>query len=154
LSPLYVPICYIFPPLYWNMYYVHEREWCDLIIRMGIRLPSGYNAFDPIQSMAQVSLAAVFTQDDLNQQEAYNTSDESTSTPVLRISKGAITDGYDSVCIPLTNEAWRTRWKRMCLTVDEKQTPEIEKLAEDWRASEGPFLKSEMNITRLGRRVF
>jgi protein arginine N-methyltransferase 5 len=103
--------------------------------------------------MAQVPLAAVFTQDDLHEQASYTVSDESDSTPLLRLSKAAIEDGYDSVCIPLTNEAWRTRWKKMCLTVDGKQTPEIERLAEDWRASEGPFLKAEMNITRLGQHL-
>lgn len=41
----------------------------------------------------------------------------------------------------------------MCLTVDGKQSPEVERLAEDWRASEGPFLKTEMNITRLDEAV-
>ena len=100
--------------------------------------------------MAQVPLAAVFTQEDLEEQASIHTSSDPTSTPLLRLSKAAIEDGYDSVCIPLTNEAWRTRWKKMCLTVDGKQSPEVERLAEDWRASEGPFLKAEMNITRLG----
>jgi type II protein arginine methyltransferase len=104
--------------------------------------------------MAQVPLAAVFTQDELHEQASHNVLGESDSTPLLRLSKAAIEDGYDSVCIPLTNEAWRTRWKKMCLTIDGKQTPEIEKLAEDWRASEGPFLKTEMNITRLGQQHF
>jgi len=104
--------------------------------------------------MAQVPLAAVFTQDELHEQASHTVSSESDSTPLLRLSKAAIEDGYDSVCIPLTNEAWRTRWKKMCLTIDGKQTPEIERLAEDWRASEGPFLKTEMNITRLGQLHF
>lgn len=106
--------------------------------------------FDPVE-MAQVPLAAVFTQEDLDEQAALTLTNNSSSTRLLRIAKAAIEDGYDSICIPLTNEAWRTRWKKMCLTVDGKQTPDVERLAEDWRASEGPFLKTEMNITRLGK---
>jgi len=102
--------------------------------------------------MAQVPLAAVFTQEDLHNRALNTLSTQSDSTPLLQLLKVAIEDGYDSVCIPLTNEAWRTRWKEMCLTIDGKQTPEIKRLAEDWRASEGPFLKEEMNITRLGRQ--
>ncbi|CAG8606297.1 17274_t:CDS:2, partial [Acaulospora colombiana] len=97
--------------------------------------------------MAQVHLAAVFSQEDIDAQTAYSSTNDSTS--VLRLSKAAVDDGYDFISIPLTNNAWRTRWKKMCLTDGGKQEPEIAKLAEDWRASEGPFERSEMNITRL-----
>ncbi|KAG8812619.1 methyltransferase protein, partial [Serendipita sp. 399] len=104
--------------------------------------------------MAQVPLATVFTQQDL---EAYSESSASASyigseetSALLELYKTASQDGYDLICVPLTNETWRTRWKRMCLTDESgKQSEEIEKLAEDWRASEGPFLREEMNITRL-----
>lgn len=100
--------------------------------------------------MSQLPLGAVFSQDDLNQQTLYIADNSSQSTPLLRLSKIAAEDGYDWVCIPLTNEAWKTRWRKMCLTDGQRQSFDTEILTENWRASEGPFERSEMNITQLG----
>lgn len=102
--------------------------------------------------MSHVPLAAVFSQDDLDQLEKTEKRLEITasdSTPLLRLLKVSSEDGYDLICVPLANETWKSRWKKMCLTDGEKQSEEVERLAEDWRASEGPFLREEMNITRL-----
>lgn len=109
--------------------------------------------------MAHIALAAVFTQEDFDEQSrhgAASSSSDPTSTPIIGLAKSSIEDGYDLICIPLTNEEWRARWKKMCLTEDVsvKQKPDLELLAENWRASEGPFNKSEMNITRLGKAIY
>ena len=101
-------------------------------------------------------IAAVFSLDDLDQLAKIERNLEITSkdsTPLLRLQKASSEDGYDLICVPLANEAWRSRWKKMCLADDDKQSEEVERLAEDWRASEGPFLREEMNITRLGRLI-
>ncbi|KAG8825337.1 methyltransferase protein [Serendipita sp. 411] len=108
--------------------------------------------------MAQVPLATVFTQQDLEDYSSSSTSasyiSEEESSPLLELYQTASQDGYDLICVPLTNEAWRTRWKKMCLTDESgKQNEETERLAEDWRASEGPFLREEMNITRLDEAI-
>lgn len=100
--------------------------------------------------MSQIPLATVLTQDDLNEQELYTTGSSSELSPLLRLSRVAADDGYDWICVPLTNEVWRTRWKKMCLSDGQRQPPAIELLAENWRASEGPYERAEMNITRLG----
>jgi protein arginine N-methyltransferase 5 len=100
--------------------------------------------------MSPLPLAAVFSQDDLNEQSLYTAESSSDTTPLLHLSRISAEDGYDWVCIPLTNEAWKTRWKRMCLSDGQRQSFDTEMLAENWRASEGPYERSEMNITRLG----
>jgi hypothetical protein len=126
---------------------VHENSAARCL---HVDLWRGY-AFSTLSDlMAQVHLAAVFSQEDIDTQNVYTSTND--STPVLRLGKAAADDGYDFISIPLTNNAWRARWKKMCLTDGEKQSPEITKLTEDWRASEGPFERSEMNITRLGQQ--
>jgi type II protein arginine methyltransferase len=103
-----------------------------------------------LSEMSLLPLAAVFSQDDLNEQSLYTTESSSDTTPLLHLSRISAEDSYDWVCIPLTNEAWKTRWKRMCLSDGQRQSFDTELLAENWRASEGPYERSEMNITRLG----
>lgn len=74
------------------------------------------------------------------------------TTPVLQLTQEATRDSYDAIAVPLTNETWRKRWREMCLT-DEHRTnlpPEVQRRAEYWRELCGPFIKSELNITRLG----
>ena len=77
---------------------------------------------------------------------------------------------YDSVVLPLTNEAWQMRWERLCLRPveddeDEDVKPEVleargrereavDREADLWRR-EGGLLREECNINRLedGQRV-
>jgi type II protein arginine methyltransferase len=40
---------------------------------------------------------------------------EDGETPVLRLLAQATARGYESVCLPLTTDAWRTRWHDMCV---------------------------------------
>jgi protein arginine N-methyltransferase 5 len=80
-------------------------------------------------------------------------------TPILRLLSESRTKGYDAVCIPLTNEKWRARWKRMCLSPEGEAEKEenAERISEAWRANP-VFLREEVNVTRLGEcaelRVF
>ena len=77
--------------------------------------------------------------------------DPNFETPILRLLSDSKTKGYDTVCIPLTNERWRERWKRMCLSPeDEAEKDEsAERISEAWR-SNPVFLREEVNVTRLG----
>jgi protein arginine N-methyltransferase 5 len=77
--------------------------------------------------------------------------DRDFQTPILRLLSDSKTKGYDTVCIPLTNEKWRTRWKKMCLSPeDEAEKDEsAERISEAWR-SNPVFLRDEVNVTRLG----
>ena len=59
-----------------------------------------------------------------------------------------------ALCIPLTTDKWRTRWRGMCLLSDEagegsSDKSEFEKQAEEWRAKP-VFARDEVTITRLG----
>jgi hypothetical protein len=61
---------------------------------------------------------------------------------------------YDYVCLPLTNDNWRQRWREMCLKMpgtDEAVQLEIQDRAEKWRAR-GGLDRSEVTVTRLGER--
>lgn len=72
-------------------------------------------------------------------------------TPILRLLSDSKAKGYDTVCIPLANEKWRTRWKEMCLSPeDEAEKDEsAERTSEAWRFNP-VFLREEVNVTRLG----
>jgi protein arginine N-methyltransferase 5 len=61
------------------------------------------------------------------------------------------TKGYNTVCIPLMNEKWRARWKKMCLSPeDEAEKDEsAERISKAWRSNPA-FLREEINVTRLG----
>ena len=60
--------------------------------------------------------------------------DPNFETPILRLLSDSKTKGYDTVCIPLTNERWRESW-RMCLPPeDEAEKDEsAERISEAWR---------------------
>ena len=99
--------------------------------------------------MAHVPIAELITQAQLDEYRELVFED---ATAVLQLTQEATRDSYDAIAVPLTNETWRKRWREMCLT-DEYRTnlpPEIQRRAEYWRELCGPFIKSELNITRLG----
>ncbi|KAI0635657.1 PRMT5-domain-containing protein [Trametes polyzona] len=71
-------------------------------------------------------------------------------TPVLRATSDARTGGYDTICVPLTNEKWKARWKELCI-LDPEASPDklaIEQRAEAWR-SKPAFFREEVTISRL-----
>jgi len=72
-------------------------------------------------------------------------------TPILRLLSTSKTKGYDTVCIPLTNEKWQARWKEMCLSPEDEAMKNVgaERASEAWRSNPG-FLREEVNVTRLG----
>ena len=61
--------------------------------------------------------------------------DPNFETPILRLLSDSKTKGYDTVCIPLTNEGWRESWEKMCLSPeDEAEKDEsAERISEAWR---------------------
>ncbi|KAI0049761.1 PRMT5-domain-containing protein [Auriscalpium vulgare] len=73
-------------------------------------------------------------------------------TPVLEAVAHAHTRGYDVVCLPLTTDKWRERWRRMCISTmgaDELgEGAEAEARAEAWRANP-VFELGEVTMTRL-----
>ena len=77
--------------------------------------------------------------------------DTSYETPILRLLSTSKTKGYDTVCIPLTNEKWQARWKEMCLSPEDEAAKNdgAERVSEAWRSNPG-FLREEVNVTRLG----
>ena len=91
-----------------------------------------------------------YTLDDLGQlSERDELGDD---TPVLRATTDARTVGYETACVPLTNEKWKARWRELCiLNPNEPQDKlaEIEQRAEAWR-SKPAFFRDEVTISRLG----
>ena len=77
--------------------------------------------------------------------------DPNYQTPILRLLSTSKDKGYDTVCIPLTNEKWQARWKEMCLSPEDEAAKNVgvERLSEAWRSNPG-FLREEVNVTRLG----
>jgi len=77
--------------------------------------------------------------------------DPNYETPILQLLSTSKTKGYDTVCIPLTNEKWETRWKKMCLSPEDEAEKDdsAERLSEAWR-SDPMFFREEVNVTRLG----
>ena len=77
--------------------------------------------------------------------------DPNHETPILRLLSTSRAKGYDTVCIPLTNEKWRARWKKMCLSPEDEAEKDdsAERVSEAWR-SNPVFLREEVNVTRLG----
>jgi type II protein arginine methyltransferase len=99
--------------------------------------------------MVHIPIAEFVTQAQLDEYRELVFED---TTAVLQLTQEATRNSYDAIAIPITNEAWRKRWREMCLT-DEHRTglsPEIQRRAECWRGLCGPFVKSELSITRLG----
>jgi protein arginine N-methyltransferase 5 len=79
--------------------------------------------------------------------------DPNYETPILRLLSTSKSKGYDTVCIPLTNEKWRARWEKMCLSPEDEAEKDdgAERVSEAWR-SNPVFLREEVNVTRLGTR--
>lgn len=77
--------------------------------------------------------------------------DPNFETPILRLLSDSKAKGYDTVCVPLTNDKWRTRWKKMCLSPEDEADKDesAERISEAWR-SNPVFLSEEVNVTRLG----
>ena len=77
--------------------------------------------------------------------------DPNCGTPILRLLSTSKAKGYDTVCIPLTNEKWQTRWRKMCLSPEDEAEKDdsAERISEAWR-SNPVFLREEVNVTRLG----
>ena len=80
--------------------------------------------------------------------------DPNFETPILRLLSDSKVKGYDTVCIPLTNEKWRARWKKMCLSPEDEADKDesAERTSEAWR-SNPVFLSEEVNVTRLGESI-
>jgi hypothetical protein len=100
-------------------------------------------------TMVHIPIAELVTQTQLDEYRELVFED---TTALLQLAQEATRDSYDAIAVPLTNETWRERWREMCLT-DEHQTnllPEVQRRVEYWREFCGPFVKSELNITRLG----
>ena len=106
--------------------------------------------FSPTFSMATV--AGHLSLDDIEGAAADR--DPNHETPILRLLTTSRAKGYDTVCIPLTNEKWQARWRKMCLSPeDEAEKDEsTERISEAWR-SNPVFLREEVNVTRLGARA-
>jgi type II protein arginine methyltransferase len=96
------------------------------------------------------ALARVISLEDIA--EASDRRDPAYETPVLKLLSESKNKGYDLASIPLTNDKWRARWRRMCLSPDdvEERDENAERLSEAWRSNPG-FLKHEVTITRLGK---
>ncbi|KZT22367.1 PRMT5-domain-containing protein [Neolentinus lepideus HHB14362 ss-1] len=78
--------------------------------------------------------------------------DKAYETPVLKIVADAETKGYGLTYIPLTTEAWKARWRSMCILspsdTDREKNVAAELRAEAWRSSPS-FLRDEVTVTRL-----
>jgi type II protein arginine methyltransferase len=103
-----------------------------------------------------VPLAALATLDDLSVVPP----DEDAPTPALRLVSVVEDRGFEKLCLPLTTEKWKSRWRGMCVMPDNQELErgsqeqqEILRRAEDWRAHPR-FLKDEVTITRLGMLLF
>ena len=127
---------------------------------------------------SSVTVAIQLTLDDLAFDA--NESLDGFSTPLLKLQANA-RQYYDTVCVPLSNERWRERWRRMCLseggssgvaaagssskndsdkvkvpeepTADAEAKKEADRIAEQWRANPS-FKHDEVTMTRLGESCF
>lgn len=79
------------------------------------------------------------------------------NTLMLQVASEARSRGYEGICVPLTNEKWKSRWRDLCLLVPNieedgegaMKRQEMEQRGEAWRAKPG-FGLDEVTITRLG----
>ncbi|KAI0806015.1 PRMT5-domain-containing protein [Irpex lacteus] len=90
------------------------------------------------------------TLDHLTQLSEPDASDISESTPSLKGLAKARSKGYDGICLPLTNEKWKARWRSLCLLPDDENPDKaaLEQRAEHWRANPA-FSRDEVTITRI-----
>jgi protein arginine N-methyltransferase 5 len=79
--------------------------------------------------------------------------DATYESPVLKLVAETQSKGYDLICLPLTTDRWKKRWRDMCILPSESDRDRdvhAETRAEAWRA--GPaFLRDEVTMTRLGK---
>lgn len=92
-----------------------------------------------------------FTLDHLAKLSQPNKTDLSERTPALRAVTAARAKGYDGICLPLTTDNWKARWKDLCLLPDDENPDKaaLEQRAEQWRANP-VFSRDEVTITQLG----
>lgn len=91
------------------------------------------------------------TLDHLTQFAQLDSDDLSGKTPAQKATVQARGKGYDGICVPLTTDKWKARWREMCL-IPAEGNPDahaLEQSAEKWRSKPG-FLRDEVTITRLG----
>lgn len=94
-----------------------------------------------------ISIATHLTHEDLKR-----VSTDEKSSPALRLVNEAHTKGYNFVCLPITADSWRDRWKDMCLLPSEAEGDNVTtrgKRAETWR-SRPSYMRDEVTITGLG----
>jgi type II protein arginine methyltransferase len=91
------------------------------------------------------------TLDHLSRLEEPDPEDLSGKTASQKATAKARTKGYDGICLPLTTDQWKARWRELCLIHAEgsPDTAALEQSAENWRARP-VFLRDEVTITRLG----
>lgn len=76
--------------------------------------------------------------------------DLSGKTPSQKAAAQSRSKGYDGICLSLTNDKWKARWRELCLLPAEgSPAAALEQSAENWR-SRPAFLRDEVTITRLG----
>lgn len=91
------------------------------------------------------------TLDHLNRLAQPDPEDLSGRTPSQKATAQARAKGYEGICLPLTSDQWKARWRELCLIPAEgsSDAAALEKSAENWRSKPG-FLRDEVTITRLG----
>ncbi|KAI0701199.1 PRMT5-domain-containing protein [Cytidiella melzeri] len=91
-----------------------------------------------------------YTLEHLARLSQLNESDLSERTPSLKALAGARAKGYDGICLPLTNDKWKARWRSLCLLPDDENPDKaaLEQRAEQWRANPA-FSRDEVTITQL-----
>jgi protein arginine N-methyltransferase 5 len=78
--------------------------------------------------------------------------DSAYDSPTLKLVAEARSKEYDLICLPLTTDKWKTRWRDMCILPsgsDRVRDVAAEERAEAWRASPA-FMRDEVTTTRLG----
>lgn len=99
------------------------------------------------------TLSTFITLEELTELSAQE--DTTYESPVLQIAAEKQSNGYDLICLPLTTEKWKKRWRDMCILPSESDRDrdvDAETRAEAWRA--GPaFLRDEVTMTRLGKLI-
>ncbi|EIN04806.1 PRMT5-domain-containing protein [Punctularia strigosozonata HHB-11173 SS5] len=99
---------------------------------------------------SSINIATLLTLEDVQKPELL--ADPDHETPLLKLAADTHAKGYDALCVPLTTERWRTRWREMCLiaTGEDRDTATVaaERRAEEWREKPA-FLLDEVTLTRL-----
>ena len=100
------------------------------------------------------TFATSYTLADIQSRQA-----DAEETSVLSLLSDARERDNDLICIPLTTEAWKQRWSKMCILPGEPsengeatKNADVEALAEAWRGSPA-FQSDEVTITRLGVHI-